>query len=262
MTASLEQLKAQVVAYAHKLARREWVANHDGNVSLRLPNGQFVATPTATAKADVEHQKLLIVDEAGTVREGTGKVFGEWELHRAVYAARPDVAAVIHAHPPYATACGIAGVSLAAPVMAEPVVSLGAGIASVPFFPPRSEPGLALLASAALGADALLLENHGAIAFGPNLELAYLRMELVEHQAKIQTIARQLGGLRPLPANAVQALLEARDKAGLRAPQERAGLQSGADAQSAAQAVTQPIQRADLEALIAQMVTEEIARAR
>jgi len=215
-------VKAAVVDVSHKLAQREWVANHDGNVSFRLPEGRFVATPSGVHKADVDHMMLVIVDIDGKVLEGSRKLFSEWELHRALYEARPDVMAVVHAHPPYATACGVAGVSLAQPVMVEPVVSLGDGIISVPFFAPRSEEGLVLLADAATRADAWLLENHGALSVGPTLEHAYLRMELVEHQAKIQTIARTLGGIRPLSHDVIVPLLEARSKAGLTAPRETA----------------------------------------
>ncbi len=237
-----EQLKSQLVSYSHKLAFKGWVANHDGNLSLRLPEGRFLATPTAMHKGDVDHTMLIVVDEAGTVIEGTRKLFSEWELHRVIYAARPDVNAIIHSHAPYATACAVAGYSLALPVMVEPVVSLGAGIPSVPFFVPKSAEGLSLLAQTATEADALLIENHGPLSYGPSLETAYLRMELVEHQAKIQTLARSLGGARPLPMDVLPPLLEARAKAGLAAPQERP-----------------PAQQAELSQLIARLVAEEIA---
>jgi L-fuculose-phosphate aldolase len=238
---SLEQVKAQLVAVAHKLARRAWVANHDGNVSFRLPEGRFVATPSGMHKADVDHSMLVIVDIDGQVLSGTRKIFSEWELHQAIYQARPDVLAVAHAHPPYATACAVAGVSLDQPVMVEPVVSLGHGIPTVPFFAPKSAEGLALLADAATRADAWILQNHGVLSAGPTLEHAYLRLELVEHQAKIQTIARGLGGIRPLSNEVVAPLLAARQSAGLQAPRE--GDNAG-----------------DLRDLIARMVAEELRR--
>jgi L-fuculose-phosphate aldolase len=217
---TLEQLKAQLVSTSHKLAFRGWVANHDGNVSVRAGDGRFLATPTAVHKGDVDHTMLVVVDEGGTVLEGSRKIFSEWELHRAIYRARPEVQAVVHAHPPYATACAVAGFLLSAPVMVEPVVSLGAGIPNVPFFMPKDDAGLALLSDAATRADVVIIDNHGPLSWGTSLEQAYLRMELVEHQAKIQTIARSLGGARPLPEGALQSLLDARQKAGLLAPAE------------------------------------------
>ena len=240
---TLEQLKAQLVACSHKIAFRGWVANHDGNLSARLPDGRFLATPTAVHKGDVDHTMLVVIDESGAVLEGSRRIFSEWELHRAIYRARPDVQAVVHAHPPYATACAVAGFSLAVPVMVEPVVSLGVGIPSVPFFMPKSDHGLATVAEASTRADAVIIEGHGPLAFGPSLETAYLRMELVEHQAKIQTIARSLGGARPLPEEALQPLLDARVKGGLAAPQEAKVVSSDPA----------------LSTLIARIVAEEIA---
>jgi len=236
-----EQIRGQLVNYAHKLGFREWVANHDGNLSVRLSDGQFLATPTAVHKADVDHTMLIVIDEAGQVATGTRKVFSEWELHRAVYAARPDVTAVIHAHPPYATAAAVAGVSFDLPIMAEPVVSLGASIPLVPFFAPKDAAGLATLGRIAESADALLLENHGVLAYGPSLELAYLRLDLVEHQARIRALAQHFGGARAIPTDVVNTLLQARQKAGLAAPTEA--------------------QSADLRAMIARIVSEELGSA-
>jgi L-fuculose-phosphate aldolase len=240
---TLEQLKAQIVSVAHKLAFKGWVANHDGNVSARAGEGRFLATPTAVHKGDVDHTMLVTVDEAGAVLDGQRKIFSEWELHRAIYRARPEVQAVIHAHPPYATACAVAGFALTAPVMVEPVVSLGLGISSLPFFLPKDDAGLASLSQVATRADVVLIDNHGPLSWGPSLETAYLRMELVEHQAKIQTIARSLGGARPLPAEALQPLLDARLKTGLSAPAE------------SSQVNEQPA----LSQMIARIVAEEIA---
>ncbi len=241
---SLEQVKAELISVAHKLARREWVANHDGNVSFRLPEGRFLATPSGVHKSDLDHTMLIVCELDGKVVLGDRKIFSEWELHRAIYEARPEVMAVAHAHPPYATACAVAGVSLDLPVMVEPVVSLGDGIPTVPFFPPKSAEGLAALQAAALRADVWLLEGHGVLTAGPSLEHVFLRMELCEHQAKIQSIARSLGGARPLARELVAGLLEARRAAGLAAPAES----------------TSPKPSADLRDLIARMVAEELQR--
>src|SRR5262249_45343575 len=116
--------------------------------------------------------------------------------------------------PPTATGFAVAGVPLDEAFLAEAVVSLGPGVPTVPFAPPGAT------AARALGAfvrdhDAVLLGGHGVLTWGPDLETAYLRLELVEHLAKIALVARQLGGVRPLPASALRALLEARAKAGL-----------------------------------------------
>src|SRR5207245_1777963 len=138
----------------------------------------------------------------GKVIEGRGKAFSELGLHLAVYAARPDVAAVVHAHPPTATGFAVAGVPLDRPVLAEAVVSLGTPIPTVPFALPGAAAAAALRPFLA-GTDVCLLAQHGVLAWGADLEQAYLRMEQVEQLARIVLVARQLGGEKELPAAAL-----------------------------------------------------------
>lgn len=209
----MNDARALIADYAQRLHARGWVANHDGNISVR-EGGRFLATPTATSKAEVRADGLVIVDDKGEKIGGRGKPFSEMGLHLQVYKNRPDVNAVVHAHPPTATGFAVAGVALDAAFLPEAVVSLGPGVPTVPF----AAPGPA--ACAALSAycqdyDAVLLGGHGVLSWGPDLETAYLRMELVEHLARIALVARQLGGVRPLPADVLPALLQARARAGL-----------------------------------------------
>ena len=208
------QRAAEVADYAQRLHARGWVANHDGNVSVRDGSGRFLATPTATSKAAVRADGLVVVDEAGNKVGGAGKPFSEIGLHLAIYQQRRDVNAVVHAHPPTATGFAVAGVPLDEAFLAEAVVSLGPGVPTVPFAAPGADAGRALAGYAA-DCDAVLLGGHGVLAWGPDLETAYLRVELVEHLAKVALVARQLGGVRPLPSAALPALLAARAKAGL-----------------------------------------------
>jgi L-fuculose-phosphate aldolase len=211
---SESQLKADVAAYAQRLHARGWVANHDGNVSVRLGPGRYLCTPTAVSKAAVRVDGLIVVDESGARVAGSGRPFSEIGLHLTVYRNRPDVNAVVHAHPPTATGFAVAGVGLDQPFLAEAVVSLGPGIPTVPFAAPGEAAGQALTPYVA-EYDAVLLANHGVLTWGVDVEQAYLRCELVEHLANIALAARQLGGVRPLPASNLPALLEARAKAGL-----------------------------------------------
>ncbi len=204
-----ESLALAISGLCHYLHARGWVANHDGNVSARLGE-RFLASPTAVSKADVGPESLVEVAadaEGFRVVAGERKVFSEFSLHLAAYRARPDVNWVCHAHPPYATAWAVAGRSFwDEPFMGEPVVSLGAEIPVID----GSQLGDALGRC-----DAVLLRNHGVITVGPDAETARLRMELVEHVARIAALAEPLGGVRPLPAGDVEKLLAARSKAGL-----------------------------------------------
>jgi L-fuculose-phosphate aldolase len=206
----------EVAEYAQRLHARGWVANHDGNVSVRDGDGRYLATPTATSKAAVRADHLVVVDASGNKIGGRAKPFGEIGLHLTVYQNRRDVSAVVHAHPPTATGFAVAGVPLDEAFLAEAVVSLGPGVPTVPFAAPGPDACRAL-ADYTRDYDAVLLGGHGVMAWGPDLETAYLRLELVEHLARIALVARQLGphGVRPLPSTVMPKLMESRAKAGL-----------------------------------------------
>jgi L-fuculose-phosphate aldolase len=208
-------LREAVAQVSVRLHARGWVANHDGNVTARLAAGRFLATPTSVSKAVVTGGGLLVVGDSGERLAGDGKPFSEIGLHLTVYRNRPDVNAVVHAHPPGATGLACAGSTLLErPFLAEAVVSLGPTIPTVPFAAPGAA-ACAALAPFVLGHDAVLLGNHGALAWGADPEQAYLRLELVEHLAQIALAAERAGGPRPLPESALAPLLEARRKAGL-----------------------------------------------
>jgi L-fuculose-phosphate aldolase len=207
--------RQDVANYAQILHLRGWVANHDGNVSVRDAPGEFMCTPTAWSKRLVAPEDVLIVDLPGKVRAGRRKPFGEWHLHKAAYTARPDAMAVIHAHPPVACGFAVAGRPLGRPALAEMVVSLGDDIPLLPYAPPKDDLGDQALMEALQKHDAVVLGNHGVLTVGDDLEQAYLRMELVEHWASILFHATLLGGARPLPDGDVGRFMEARAKAGL-----------------------------------------------
>ena len=212
--AMIEALRRDLVATSRALHARGWVANHDGNLSARLdepdePGPRLLCSPTAVSKADVTPESLIVVlDQDGQRRvvEGTRRVFSELTMHLAAYQARPDIRVVLHAHPPTATGFAVAGQPLPHPFMAEPVVSLGPTLPFVPWFRPGDPAGDLAVGRALADADAVLLERHGVLTVGGSFEQALLRMELVEHLARIALVAQQLGGVRPLPAEDVAAL--------------------------------------------------------
>jgi L-fuculose-phosphate aldolase len=211
----LPKVRADLAALSRRLHDNGWVANHDGNISVRLHGNRWLITPTAVSKRDVDASMLLIVDESGKVLEGQRKPFSELELHFAVYHARPEVEAVVHAHPPYATAQGLLGRELTPVAMPEMVVSLGDRIPTLPRAMPRDGVGAKAVEEAFGTVDAALLAGNGALTCGVDLSQALLRMELVEHYAKILSIAAALGTIAALPERDVAKLLEARAKAGL-----------------------------------------------
>jgi L-fuculose-phosphate aldolase len=211
----LPKLRSQLVETSRRLHQNGWVANHDGNLSVRLKGERLLITCTAVSKRDIDDGCLLVVDLAGKVLEGRKKPFSELELHLAAYRARPEVNVVLHAHPPHATAWGLCGAELSPLAMPELVVGLGARIPTVRRFMPKDPDGVAMVGAQAAGYDAMLLAGNGALTLGEDLSQALLRMELVEHYARILTAARLVGDVAPLAEGELSKLLEARKKAGL-----------------------------------------------
>jgi len=209
-----EHALRRAVAEASRITwDRGWVANHDGNATAWVSPGRILATPTALSKRVIEPAMLLVVDEEGRVVRGQLKPFSELGIHLAVYGARPDVAAVLHAHPPHATARAVSGHALPC-FLPEAVVSLGSEIPLVPFTPPGKAAEEALLPFAKTF-DAVLVEGHGVFSWGDDVEQALLRMELVEHLCRIAHLAEATGGIRTLPHDLVSELLTKRRAAGL-----------------------------------------------
>ena len=216
----MKPLRVRVAEVARQLHASGWVANHDGNVTAR-DGARFLATPTATSKRLIGERDLIEVDARGQV-QGPGKVFGEIGLHIVTYERRPDVGCVIHAHPPNATAISASrGNPIERPFLAEAMVSLGPRIPKIPYAHPGEAARSALAPWCEL-VDAVLLGNHGVIAWGADPEQAVLRLELVEHLARIAIAALPLGGVDALPEPAIAPLLAARAKANLGHAADRA----------------------------------------
>jgi L-fuculose-phosphate aldolase len=214
------KLRAQVAEVSRHLHARGWVANHDGNVTAR-DGARYIATPTATSKRLIQERDLIELDPKGKV-VGAGRVFGEIGLHLVVYERRPDVGCVVHAHPPHATAISASRDNpIERPFIAEALVSLGPKIPKVPYAQPGDAARAALAPWCEL-VDAVILGNHGVLAWGADPEQALLRLELVEHLAKIAVAAAPLGGVEPLPESAIAPLLAARAKAGIGRAADRA----------------------------------------
>jgi L-fuculose-phosphate aldolase len=211
--------RRDLVRYSRQMHAAGWVANHDGNLSARVGQDRIVCTPTAFSKLDVGPDDLVVCGTDGRQRSGAHKPFSELGLHRAVYDARPDVRAVVHAHPPFATAFGVSGRPVPHPFLPEAVVSLGAELPVVPLTAP-GDAAVKALKPFVRRCDAVLMAGNGAFAWGPDLETAWLRLELVEHLCRIAHAALPLGGPALLPADLVADLLGKRAKAGLAAPEE------------------------------------------
>ncbi len=207
--------RRELVHWCAKVWERGWAANHDGNLTCRLSGRRYLATPTSFSKGEITKDDLLVLDRHGKKLQGRWRAFSELSLHLAAYAARPDVNAVLHAHPPTATGFSVAGVDIEPTIIAEAVVSLGDRIPTIPFAMPGSESQLETLTLCLPYFDAFVLGRHGVLTVGKDIEEAYLRMELVEHLAKITQVALQVGRPQHLTPHEVETLIRKRTKGGL-----------------------------------------------
>ena len=185
---------------------RGYVAANDGNISVRVGEGRLLITPSGVSKGRMTPDMLLVTDLDGTVIEGNRHPSSEGKMHLEVYRGRPDVNAVVHAHPPVSTAFAVYRRGLETPYLSE----LVAGLGQVP-----CTPSFAMLSTEEVPQsvrpyladhNALLLANHGALAWGGDLWEAFDRLETVEHTAKIVLNAQLLGGGVPLTEEEVKRL--------------------------------------------------------
>ncbi|MBW2733261.1 MAG: class II aldolase/adducin family protein [Deltaproteobacteria bacterium] len=253
------QLRQNLTRYGRRLWERGWVANHDGNLSLRLPRGRVLCSPTGISKADLSTEMALVVDgETGKKLSGELRPFSELNLHLAFYACREDAQAVVHAHPPLATAYGAAGIELPHPFLPEAVVSLGASIPTVPLALPGQGAADAI-APYLPDHHALLIAGNGVLTCGADLEQAYLRMELVEHLCTVAHAACALGGVQKLSSATIEALLAAHVKAGL-APRLREVETKGRSQKLRTQSSEAQNSEAQSSEELQNLVNQEIAR--
>ena len=211
------QLRADVVEVGRRLYARGYTASNDGNISARLGSGRLLMTPRGVCKGFMTPEMMCITDLDGLKLAGDRDPSSEMQMHLEVYRNRPDVNAVVHAHPPTATGFAVAGIPLDRAVLAEVVTTLG----SVPiadYATPSTRELPDAVRKYVKAHDGMLLANHGALTLGADLFGAYYKMETIEHFAKISLVARMLGGERLLSREEVSRLQGLRGMYGIAAP--------------------------------------------
>ncbi len=207
-----KELREQICDVCHKMWQQGWVAANDGNVSVKLPDGNFLVTPTGISKSFITPEKLVIIDEDMNIvsAEGNYKPSSEIKMHMRCYAERDDVGAVVHAHPTTATGFAVAGKPLDRYSMIETVIAIGS-IPLTPYGTPSTNEVPEAIAPYLAEHDVLLLQNHGALTVGADLITAYYRMETLELFAKISLTAHLLGGAKEIEKEQIDKLLYLRD---------------------------------------------------
>ena len=201
-----------VVAVCRRLYDRGLIAGQDGNVSLRVGADAVLVTPAGLSKVDVRPADLVELSLGGVRSAGLRSASSEVAMHLRVYRRRPDVGAVVHAHPPVATAFTVAGHALAAEALPEIMFQMGE-VALVPYVTPGTERLADAFEPFLARHDAFLMANHGATTAGPSLLVAHQRMESLEHAARILFHAHHLGRVAPLTDDQLRELAAARDAA-------------------------------------------------
>ena len=205
------QYRAEIARFCHLTYEKGYVASTDGNVSARLPDGHIMCTPTISNKGFVKPEDMVIIDMKAQKIKGERKASSEIAMHLLIYEMRPDIHAVVHAHPPCATAYAAAGIPLNKALISEVVLALGC-IPLAEYGTPGTPELSDQLRPFVKNFDALLMANHGVVTYGANLEDAFNRMDTVEHFAKISIYTKILGRERLLSSEDVEKLWVQRQK--------------------------------------------------
>jgi L-fuculose-phosphate aldolase len=214
---SESSLRADIVEVGRRMYARGYTASNDGNISVRLGTDRLLMTPKSVCKGFMTPDMMCVTDLDGRKLQGDRDPSSEMLMHLEVYRQRPDVQAVVHAHPPIATGFAVAGIPLNKAVLAEVLTTLGS-IPIAEYATPSTKELPDAVRKYVRAHDGMLLANHGALTLGGDLFSAYYKMETIEHFAKISLVARMLGNENVLTREEVARLQALRGTYGIKAP--------------------------------------------
>jgi L-fuculose-phosphate aldolase len=212
-----ESVAEEMAQVGRLLYTKNLIAASDGNLSQRLSAETIVVTGSGTHKGFLSADDLVLTSLQGTHLFGQRAVTSESAMHLRVYSLREDVDAVIHAHPPYATALTLAGLTLEVPILPELVMAFG-GIPTAPYTTPGSPENAEAITPFIRQTDVLLLERHGALTVGKTLREAFFKMEKLEHAAEIVWRAYAIREPQTLTPDQIEKILQSRRRYGVSAP--------------------------------------------
>src|SRR5213596_3712234 len=204
--------RRDLISICHLMYERSYVVSSDGNVSVQLDDGRVLATPTMTCKGRTTEDMLAVTDLEGRPLNDR-RASSELAMHLLIYRERPDVKAVCHAHPPHGTAFAVAGLPIDQPILSEVILTLGC-VPLAEYGTPSTEELTDAMRPLVKHHNALLMANHGAVAYGADLWQAFDRLETLEHTARIAILSRILGGSRNLSPESIEKLINVREAAG------------------------------------------------
>jgi L-fuculose-phosphate aldolase len=207
------KLKEQICEIGRRVYNKGFAAANDGNISCRLNDREILCTPTMISKGFMKCEDLCKVDYEGKQLAGTRKRSSEILLHLAVYKNRPDVNAVVHCHPPHATAFAVAGVPIPQCVLPEVEVFLGE-VPTAVYETPGTQKFAETIVPHLKAGNTIILANHGTVTFGTDLETAYWNSEIIDAYCKILILSRQLGEVNYFNQQHTKELLDLKKRLG------------------------------------------------
>jgi len=263
-TKSIHDHKLDLVQIGKMMYDRRFIIAGEGNLSVRLDEQTILTTPTALCKGLLTPDQLVKIDLSGKLLDGEYQPSSEVKMHLAAYRTRPDVRAVVHAHPPISTGFAVAGIPLDKLILAELVFNFGT-IPIAPYSLP-STPELAdTVAEQVRCHEAVLMANHGVVTVGPDIYTAYHRLEMVEQTALINLVAHLLGNMNTFSQAQLQELIALRQKAGIGAQnpyQAQCPLPGQTTPAPSVQPATSPasdLSRSEMEGLVATITQAVLA---
>ena len=211
------QMKEQMCSIGRRIWLKGFCAGNEGNHSYRIGENRFLCTPTGISKGDLKPDQICTVDGDGKQLAGKMKRTSEFLMHAAIYKARPDVNAVIHSHPPHATAFAIAGVELPTCIHPEAEVFLGP-VKTAPYVTPGDKRLGESILPFVKDSNTILMGNHGVVCFHKDMEYAYYQLEIVDAYARILLLTKQLGSVNTLNATDMVELVKLKERFGFDDP--------------------------------------------
>jgi L-fuculose-phosphate aldolase len=202
------QHRSDIIHWSRLGYEKGFLDGASGNLSIRLPGNRLLITPGGVSKGRLRKTDLIKCDLATQHPVGASnrKPSSEIRMHAFIYRQRADVGAILHAHPVYAVALSLAGVSLEKTPLPESIFALGS-IATCPYATPTTRDVVDAIRSAvSAGRQAMILERHGSITLGQTLQEAYARLESLEHVARVTAIARSLGKVTGLSKKEIRKI--------------------------------------------------------
>ncbi len=204
---SKSQASADIIEIARLCYERRYICGVEGNFSIRLEQNLILTTPAGVCKGRLKEDDLVLVDMNGNSIKENKRASTEIKMHLTVYENRPDIKACVHAHPTFAVAFSVAGVTLNQFILPEVVVTLGS-IPVAPYATPSTDEVSDSIAPLVKEYDSVILDHHGALTYGANLWDAYYKLETLEHHAQTLYVAQTLGNVKTLEAQDVEKLMK------------------------------------------------------